>query len=61
MINLVSVFYSHHMNRFGLKVMLAPLLEDLKKLEQGVSLTIHGCPQLWHGACTFLRYILPLT
>ena len=60
MINLVSVFYSHHMNRFGLKVMLAPLLEDLRKLEQGVSLTIHGCPQLWHGACTFLRHILAL-
>lgn len=51
MINLVSVFYSHHMNRYGLNVMLRRVIEDLQKLEQGCLMTIHNCPQLWHGMC----------
>ena len=41
-INVLAIIYNNVFNRYGANVILKPIVEDFKKLEQGVELTISG-------------------
>jgi hypothetical protein len=41
-INLLSIIRTETVTRFGLNVLLRPIVDDLKKLEEGVLMTIRG-------------------
>ena len=41
-INVLAIIYNNVFNRYGANVILKPIVEDFKKFEQGVELTISG-------------------
>ena len=43
-IYLLSIFTNNQMVRFGLNTLLRPIVEDLKKIENGIEMTVNGQP-----------------
>ena len=41
-IHLLAIFFNHQVEKFGLNVLLKPIVDELKKLEQGVEIVILG-------------------
>ena len=54
MMHLFSVFYDHHVKRYGYNILLKPIVEDLKKLEAGVKMCIKGNEEIIRGTLTAL-------
>ena len=46
---LLSIFHNTTMSRFGLNVLLRPLVNDFKKLEKGIEMSIGGKPSVIRG------------
>jgi len=51
-INLLSVFYNHQVNEFSFDLLLAPIVDDLKKLELGVEFIINQKKETFFGTLT---------
>ena len=39
---LLAIFYNHQVTKYGLNVLLQPIIDEFKKLEAGVEFVIHG-------------------
>ncbi|XP_065887419.1 uncharacterized protein [Dysidea avara] len=49
-IQLVALVKSHYISCYGMDTVLKPIVEDIKKLERGVDIVIHGVQKTVRGA-----------
>ncbi len=53
-IHLLAIFFNHQVEKFGLNVLLKPIVDELKKLEQGVEIVIKGESRTIFGTLAIL-------
>ena len=51
-IYLLSIFSNVQMNRYGLNVLLKPVIDDIKKLEMGLEMVVSGFSKVIYGTLT---------
>lgn len=51
---LLSIFPNHQVATYGLNVLLQPIIDELKKLEEGVEFVIHNKPTKLYGTVSIL-------
>ncbi len=53
-IHLLAIFFNHQVEKFGLNVLLKPIVDELKKLEQGVEIVNKGESRTFFGTLAIL-------
>jgi hypothetical protein len=53
-IHLLSIFFNHQVDKFGMNVLLKPIVDELKKLEQGIVIVIKRVPHTIFGTLAIL-------
>lgn len=53
-INLLAIFFNHQVEKYGMNVLLKPVIDEIKQLEQGIDINIRGNLQKVFGTLTIL-------